>query len=119
MRVLCVCSNGNVRSVTLARILKGRGHQVLALGSKEFVNGSREDHVIVIHLCRWADVIFVQKDAEIDLLDIIKPLLEEIGPKIDTRFDVGPDDWKTPMHPDLLSIMRNMVNSDPYWGISV
>lgn len=121
-RVLCVCKNGNVRSTTLARILKGRGHQVLVLGAKDFalandfVLANKEDVDIALAMCEWAEIIFCQRDSEKYLLWIVNGHPELYG-KIDLRFDVGVDDWKIPMHPDLLRKMRDLVDSDPVWGI--
>jgi hypothetical protein len=86
------------------------------LGSREFANGSPEDKVMAMTMCSWAEKIFVQKDSEADLLTIVG-LSPNIHKKIDARFDVGQDDWKIPMHSDLLGRMRNLVDSDSFWSI--
>jgi hypothetical protein len=111
VRVLCVCKNGNVRSVALARILKGRDHQVLVLGAKDFCAGDDYDIRVALEVCQWAEVIYCQKDSERYLLQIIGDY-DTLTRKIDLRYDVGPDDWKIPSHPDLLVRLRDLVNND-------
>jgi hypothetical protein len=126
VRVLCVCNSGNVRSVTLGRQLKKRGAEVLCCGvDKAFAADT------VIMLAMWADVIYNQKDSDTKFRSMIitnfadwqrlnapdsQIDLQRVLGKIDTRFDVGPDDWKIPDHPDLHRRMREMLMSDPYWS---
>lgn len=115
MRVLCVCNSGNVRSVTLGRQLKKRGAEVLCCGVDKAFQPST-----IIMLANWADIIYAQKDSEGKLSRFLSD--ETIGSphelldKIDTRFDVGPDDWKYPDHPDLLRRIRDMIMNDKEWG---
>lgn len=126
MKVLCVCNSGNVRSVTLGRQLKKRGAEVLCCGvDKAFKNST------IKMLANWADVIYCQKDAHgglvghlmvgltpeiLDSNPEVKLHFENTCRKIDTRFDVGPDDWKIPDHPDLHRRVRDMLMADPEWS---
>jgi predicted protein tyrosine phosphatase len=116
MKILCVCNGGHVRSVTLARLLRKRGHEVLSCG----VNSSYKDDTLTM-LFNWAEKIIIQKDSAQKLekraLAMNGSLLNSIrfgnDSKFDFRFDVGPDDWKVPQHPDLLAKMRKMVENIP------
>lgn len=118
MKILCVCNNGNVRSTTLARLLKGRGHQVLVLGAKDFCDSDDVDIDIALQMCVWSDIIFCQKDSEKYLLKIMERsefiTLSSLTAKIDLRFDVGYDDWKVPMHPHLLAKMRDLLEEEGF-----
>lgn len=128
MRVLCVCKSGNVRSVTLARLLRKRGAEVLSCG----VDKSYTTYTLRI-LTGWANVIYCQKDAQARLWELltgdipqdqldhnpeVSNYYKSLREKISTQFDVGPDDWKIPDHPDLLARMRRLVLDDPEWGES-
>lgn len=109
MRILCVCRSGNVRSVTLARLLRKRGHAVFSVGVKGAWARDARDQIITLSM--WADRIFHQADAESDLMELLP---DELHEKCDVRFDVGPDDWKHPDDPHLLAEMRALV--DRYHG---
>lgn len=113
MKALCVCNGAHVRSVTLARLLNKRGIETLCCGvDKDFSDAT-------IEMCSaWADVIFIQKDSlekfrkRFGLVAETDTWLALAYSKMDTRFDVGPDDWKIPQHPDLLARMRAMVEAE-------
>ena len=117
MKVLCVCNSGNVRSVTLGRMLKKRGAEVLCCGVDK---AYRYDTIHMLY--NWADVVYAQKDSEPRLRAMLSlPTLEIYSSglessKIDTRFDVRPDDWKYPEHPDLHRRIRDMLMSDEEWS---
>ena len=119
MRILCVCNGGHVRSVTLARLLRKRGFEVLSCG----VSSGFSDDTLAM-LFNWADKILIQKDSAEKLekraLKVNGSLLSSIrfgnDSKFDFRFDVGPDDWKIPQHPDLLAKMRHLVENVPVEG---
>jgi hypothetical protein len=116
MKVLCVCTSGNVRSVTLARLLRKRGAEALCCG----VDKGFQSPTIQM-LASWADVIYAQADSVNGLrLHFYNTYTDGIDSrkledKISTVFDVGLDDWKIPDHPDLLRRMRDMVMEDPQW----
>lgn len=105
LKALCVCNGAHVRSVTLARLLNKRGLETLACGvDKDFSDATIE------MLIDWADVVYIQKDSLAKLTKRFSAVhLAVWEGKLDTRFDVGPDDWKVPQHPDLLRIMREQV----------
>lgn len=110
MRALCVCNGGNVRSVTLARLLKKRGIEAIPIGV-----GSLFSDKTLLMLFDWVKdehdgMVYIQKDAEAKLNARMPGWRSLAGEhRISTVFDVGPDDWKVPMHPDLLAKMRKMV----------
>lgn len=103
MKILCVCANGNVRSVALARLLKKRHHEAIGVGLKQYS--------LVLLLASWAERIYAMDD-------VIAARLHEILPAdqaalVSLRYDIGPDDWKISDHPDLLRRLRDMVEADP------
>ena len=99
MKILCVCGEGNVRSATLARLLKHKGHETLAAGVK------RHSQSTLKMLMNWADKVYV----------VDKELLREMS--LDTKedirktevFDLGPDIWGEAMHPDLVRKIEKML----------
>jgi len=100
MKLLAVCKSGNVRSITLARLLRKRGHEAIGVGLKQ--------ETLLPLLCDWAERIY--------------PMDFEIGAELVTRgwvtkirqiYVIGPDDWKIPDHPDLLSRLRDLVEAKP------
>jgi hypothetical protein len=118
VRLLCVCNAGHVRSVTLARLLRKRGWEVLSCGVDK--NYSNET---LLMLFNWADKIFFQKDAYEKLKNRIyktgwssEYVSTGFEAKADFRYDVGFDDWKIPQHPHLLEIMREMLKVIPVEG---
>lgn len=92
MKILCVCEQGNVRSATLARLLKHQGHETLAAGTK------RNSQDTLKMLCDWADKVYV----------VQKELLEGMpdSDKIEL-FELGSDIWGVAMHPDLVKKIEN------------
>lgn len=89
MRVLCVCEQGNCRSVCLARVLKENGgHDAVAVGAR---SAGKELQLI---LGCWADrIVLVQKD--------LGPGMTYLFIDKVRVFDVGPDVWNDPQSPDL------------------
>jgi hypothetical protein len=89
--ILCLCQRGNVRSATLAAILRDvYGLQdVIATG----VDTTSAD--VLINLAYHSDKIFVIGDTS---------LIERLPPQITNavHIDIGPDRWQHPMHPDLI-----------------
>src|SRR5260370_16058849 len=106
IKALCVCNGAHVRSVTLARLLNKRGLETLTCGvDKDFSDAT------IRMLWEWADVVYIQKDSMGKLFKRFPAGPLPGNNKLDTRFDVGPDDWKVPQHPDLLRIMREQVTA--------
>ena len=96
MRYLCCCNHGNVRSACLARELKDKGHEAIAIGLMPRVSENRDRSTIDM-LCLWADKI-------IDMSDGYGTRLSEQH-KV-TRLNIGEDVWGNPFHPALREIIR-------------
>jgi predicted protein tyrosine phosphatase len=113
-RCLCLCNDGQVRSTTLARMLRKRGMEAIAAGASKLWSDE------TLHmLCNWAEVIYVMGsdsrrkfDERIKDLGISKASAQNITAKIDMRYNVGYDDWHVPDHPDLLARLRLLVEAD-------
>jgi len=87
---LCVCSGGNIRSVTLAYILRRiYRYDALAAGIKG--NSS----YTLDYLCKWADRIVVL-EAEFKMA-----IPQRYHPKV-VIYDVGHDVWHQANHPALV-----------------
>lgn len=78
MKILCVCSQGNKRSV-YTRYILNHSHDVLALGVD--VNTSET----VTLLCEWAEIILIAEPF------MRKKLPVKYHKKIDSKFTIGPD----------------------------
>lgn len=92
-KMLCVCSMGNVRSVTMARILKAKGHDVLAIGLK---SNSRDT---LRMLFGWADIVLVAEN-----------WMGGIVPHIKVRdLEIGKDVWNEAMHPELVRKVKRKL----------
>ena|SRR3990167_489141 len=93
-KILCVCQNGNCRSVATRYCLKKRGYtNVIAIG---WNNTSKETLTM---LCDWADKILVAKPYHGDMLPSGKE-------KIDHVFTIGEDTWLNPMNEELHKIIN-------------
>lgn len=95
MKFLCICQYGHSRSVALCRVLHGLGHSAVAIGA-----GTSGD--AIGSLAPWADKILT-----------LQPGFGRIVPpdhfhKV-IEFDVGPDRWVNPYHPELHAILSGMV----------
>jgi hypothetical protein len=105
LKLLTMCQGGNSRSVSLAYLLKYvYGHDALACGWEK--NDVKTRNM----LCKWADRIFIMQ-AEFERF-IPKKYKEKV-----TAYDVGPDIWCNPFHPDLLEKCNNYIISDPQWMV--
>jgi hypothetical protein len=100
MRLLCVCQGGNVRSVCLARLLKKRGHESIGVGLNQ--------KSLLPLLAHWAERIYPMDDE-------ISKALWMLGyqHKMSSDYIIGPDDWHSPDHPDLLRRLRDLVEATP------
>lgn len=81
MKILCVCQEGNKRSVVTRYVLNRHGHEALACGVR---TNTRETLML---LCQWADKILVAEPQ-------MSALLPGFYEKIDRDFTIGPDIYK-------------------------
>jgi len=97
MKILCICENGNVRSVGLAYVLKTLfKHEAIAVGYKKVsVDTMRM-------LTEWADKIIVLTD-EFEITT---------NPKF-IRFDVGKDIWFDAKHQGLVHRLYKELSKHP------
>ena len=97
-RILCICQNGNCRSVGIRYCLKKRGYKnVIATG---WNNTSSETLEM---LCDWADKILVAKSQHGDMLPSGKE-------KVDAQFTIGDDKWLNPMNKELHEIVNKQLD---------
>jgi hypothetical protein len=103
MKILVLCDQGNNRSVTVAHHLKYWGHDVLAAGLKT------NSQATLLMLCDWADRIIFTEGSQIAELGTIwwRPI-KELSEK-SQLWDIGPDIYKRPFNPELLAIVRRMM----------
>ena len=97
MRYLCLCQGGNVRSSTLAYLLKERGHDALAAGIEW---NSAET---VAHLSEWAETIYVADTWMAEAVPVAH------RGKVQFDFVVGPDVWGQPWAPSLMALLQPRV----------
>jgi hypothetical protein len=100
VRVLCVCDEGNNRSVTIAQRLKypggGQpGHDTLSVGL------NRNSRETVAMLCHWADRIIV---TAADQVDRVPACAEKV-----LLWDIGEDRFPRPFNRELLEIVRGLM----------
>jgi hypothetical protein len=100
MKILTVCQYGHCRSVALARVVRKANVgtdpvEVVAVGWQTCGD------VALRLLCGWADHICILQGA---YMGHIPPTHRE---KI-VVFDVGPDVWTNPYHPDLYGRLLDM-----------
>lgn len=96
MKILCICEQGNVRSVTLARLLKHRGHETIAAGTK------RNSPETLEMLINWADKTYIVEKALAD--ELPKNLKDKV-----LVFELGADIWGEAMHPDLVKLIEEKL----------
>jgi hypothetical protein len=97
MKVLCICENGNVRSVALAYLLKTIfGHEAIAIGAKKSSTETQE------MLIKWADKVIIFNTA-IPYFD--KPF--------DIVFDLGEDKWHNPLAQELIHKLYKELSKHP------
>lgn len=94
MKALCICQYGHSRSVALTRVLHGRGTPAVAVGW-----GTSGDAIGA--LSAWADRIVLLEPQFIAHVPS-----EHRGKAL--VYDVGPDRWVNPYHPELGAILLRM-----------
>lgn len=101
MKILCLCSYGNVRSSCLARQLKDYYYQE-ALVAGLVANTPSTLQMLV----EWADLILIV--CELDPANYIENFPSQKRP-LQWDFNPGPDKWQTPSHPELVAIMTEKI----------
>lgn len=99
MKIVCLCQRGNIRSVSLAFLLKDEfGQDAVAIGWQ-----TAGEELSCLLFC-WAERIIVMEDY--------------MRAKVPERFsgkvlvcDVGPDHYGNSKHPDLLRKVRDWLGS--------
>lgn len=76
MKILCVCNEGNVRSVAMAYVLKYQGHDAIAIGIYRI---SPESLKV---FCDWADKVYLAEPYDNELIPDDKRVLTELGPDV-------------------------------------
>lgn len=98
--ILCVCEHGNNRSVTMAWLLKYvEDFETLTAGLAYHTPETLK------MLFEWADVITVPEEKLLALVP------EEYKAKV-KFYNIGPDIYKRPHNPELLSIARKLMEAD-------
>lgn len=101
MKILCVCDQGNNRSVTFAQILKYIPEfETLSAGLKTNKPETLE------MLFEWADKIIVPQE---ELLALIP---NQYTHKI-KFYDIGPDIYPRPFNKELYNKVKEIMNLDP------
>lgn len=93
MKILCVCDQGNNRSVVLAHHLKYLGHDVIPVGTK---TNSPETLQV---LGGWADKIIYTE---------VGQTIGNAGGKSEL-WNIGPDNYPRPFNRELMQIVRKLI----------
>ena len=91
MKILCICDQGNNRSVTFAHLLKYWGNDTLSAGM------STNSEATLVMLGEWADKIVLTEEKQLyslghGIFDLTKVMF----------CDVGPDTYPRPFNKELL-----------------
>lgn len=98
MKILCVCDQGNNRSVHLAYLLKYSGHDVLTAGLKT----NTQDTLTLLYT--WADkILTTASDQEIPHAYQNKAVL----------YDVGEDRYRRPLNHQLTIKFKKLLIKNP------
>lgn len=97
-RFLCVCLGGNVRSVSLAFVLKESGQDAVALGALYNPEGTFR------LLADWADWVVV---LAAEVMPHLPPWMHAL--KNLAIVEVGPDRFGSAFHPELLAMLVPVV----------
>ena len=100
-RILCVCDEGNNRSVHLAHPLKYWGNDVLVLG----LNNATTTQEM---LFAWADIIILTQETQRTSV----PTVYE--PKVHV-FNVGADKYPRPFNPVLQVLVKRYLEENKAW----
>lgn len=103
MKVLVVCEGALVRSVIIAALLKfEHGHDALAASLRY----NTPDTLRMLR--NWADRVIV---VEPWMRDVLYPPTEEDNTFREACWvwDLGPDRWGTPIHPELQALVRHHI----------
>lgn len=106
--ILTVCERGNVRSVTLATILKDQYmiDDVIPVGVK---TTSPE---LFTTLAGWAETIF-----QVGTIHGVEKLpLSYVDEQKLIHLDIGLDGWRTAMHPELVTKLLDTLWALPGWA---
>lgn len=101
MKILCVCSQGNKRSVFTRYVLNGT-HDALAMGVD--VNSAETIRM----LTQWADVILLAEP------QMKKRIPVKHQKKIDQMFTIGPDNFSISIAGRLKQIVHNKLKELKY-----
>lgn len=98
MKILTVCDQGNNRSVTLGHQLKYMGNDVIPVG----LETNSTDTLNMLY--QWADRIITTERVQNHTIP------QQYQPKV-RLWEIGPDIYKRPFNPDLLAIVRQLIES--------
>jgi len=99
VKILCVCREGNVRSVATKRRLNRRKYfNVVAVG----IAASTPE--LKNMLCSWADIILIAEPHH------IKGLPDIAAKKINNDFTIGADVWSNFNNPELQELIKHQLN---------
>lgn len=98
MKVLCVCDQGNNRSVQFAHLLKYMKHDTIPVGL------STTSYETLKMLFDWADVIICTDDTQV--------IPSEYMHKY-KLWNVGPDRFPRPFNHELLTIAKRFIAENP------
>lgn len=93
---LCICQYGHSRSVALARLLHGLGHEAVAIGHATAPSslpalGAWAKWVLVVDKGAWGRVRQCGLDAKA------------------FDFDIGPDRWQNPYSPEMKNLFMGLM----------
>ncbi len=100
MKILCLCNQGNNRSVQFAHLLKQEGHDAIAAG----VDANSPETIKM--LCDWADRIIITEINQINKIPEGNPVL---------LLDVGPDVYRRPFNPTLFRKANALIEKNRLW----
>lgn len=98
MKVLCVCDQGNNRSVQFAHLLKYLKHDTIPIGLRTTSDGTLK------MLFEWADVIICTDDTQ------------AVPDKYQAKYklwNVGPDRYPRPFNHELLVMAKRIIAENP------
>lgn len=102
MKVLCVCKEGNSRSVALAYVLKKRGHEAIAIGTHSTTLETKKV------LFGWADKVIL---TDVTLMDAASGL-DALGEKLYV-WDVGRDKYFRGFDEGLMNTFKAYLEGQP------